>query len=290
MNGTIAFLSMDHSEGYFIYDELCREPLAELGWQLETVSWCRPGVEWSRYTAVVIRSTWDYHQRLPEFLATLEQISRHSLLLNPLELVRWNADKRYLKDLDSLGAEIVPTLWGRGFQRESLLALPTRLKSAEIVIKPRVSANAMDTVRVTADELGERAGTLLALYAGRDWMAQPFMRSVVDEGETSLFYFGGEFSHAVLKTPRAGDFRVQEEHGGLLRAVEAEVAMHEAAEIVMDAIPIPPVYARVDLVRSPGGRFQLMELELIEPSLYFALDGDAPARFARALDRRLASR
>ena len=115
-------------------------------------------------------------------------------------------------------------------------------------------------------------------------MAQPFVRSVVEEGEFSLFFFGGAYSHTALKTPKAHDFRVQEEHGGWIRAVEPEPALRALAEDVMDAVAPTPLQARVDLVRMEGDRFALMELELIEPSLYFRTDAASPDRFAHAFD------
>ncbi len=288
MHGTIAFLTMDNMEGYYSYDELCRQPLAERGWELETLSWTRPDTDWSRFAAVAIRSTWDYHTRLPEFLACLSRITASGTrLFNPEELVRWNVDKRYLRDLEGLGVPIVPTIWGRGLDTPRLLELPGQLATRELVIKPRVSANALDTFRLGAAELEPRASELETCYRNRDWMAQPFVPAVIDEGEFSLFFFDGQYSHTVLKTPRIGDFRVQEEHGGILQAVNPEAALEDAAWAVMDALPMLPLYARTDLVRSPDGTFRLMELELVEPSLYFNLDPGAPARFADALHRRL---
>lgn len=288
MRDTIAFLSMESTEGFFTYDELCREPLARLGWGLEILPWSRPDTDWSRFAAVVIRSTWDYHTRLEEFLACLTAIrATGCALFNPEELVRWNVDKRYLADLERLGVEIVPTLWGRGLDEPGLLALPDRLGSDELVLKPRVSANALDTFRLRREQLPGRREELIRCYANRDWMAQPFLPAVVEEGEYSLFFFSGQYSHTVLKTPARGDFRVQEEHGGQLRAVAPEAELERAAWAAHDALPLVPLYARADLVRDPAGRFRLMELELVEPSLYFPLDPQSPARFASALDRVL---
>ena len=115
-------------------------------------------------------------------------------------------------------------------------------------------------------------------------MAQPFVRSVTEEGEYSLFFFGGAYSHTILKTPKTDDFRVQEEHGGIIRAVEPEPALRALAHDVTDALAPQPLQARVDLVRIEHGRFALMELELVEPSLYFRMDAAAPARFAHTFN------
>jgi hypothetical protein len=115
-------------------------------------------------------------------------------------------------------------------------------------------------------------------------MAQPFLRSIVEEGEYSLFYFGGELSHAVLKSPKEEDFRVQEEHGGLIRPVEPPAPLIELGHGLVESLPVPPLYARVDLARLDSGGYALMELELIEPSLYFRTDPESPRKFARAFD------
>ncbi|HSI87971.1 MAG TPA: hypothetical protein VK918_02880, partial [Pyrinomonadaceae bacterium] len=147
---------------------------------------------------------------------------------------------------------------------------------------PTVSATAQNTFRLTAFE-----PDVAARFAGRSFMVQPFIQSIVDEGEFSVFYFNGEFSHAILKTPKPDDFRVQEEHGGIITAVRPEPELLTAAEAVSRLINPKPLYERIDLVRSPSGSFLLMELELIEPALYLRMDPGAPSRFAAALDRRI---
>lgn len=269
---TCAFLTTDDLAGYVTDDALAEAPLAELGWAVKHVPWRQDG-GWERYEAVVIRSTWDYHKHPEEFLAVLEEIGRSGArLANPLELVRWNARKTYLRDLGARGLPVVPTVWDRSLFGD--------LDADEIVIKPVISASAFHTYRVRR---GERwSGEMEAAFAGREVMAQPFLRSIVEEGETSLFYFGGELSHAVLKSPKEEDFRVQEEHGGLIRKVDPPAPIVELGRRIVESLPILPLYARVDLARLDSGSYALMELELIEPSLYFRTDPESPRRFARA--------
>jgi hypothetical protein len=271
---TCAFLTTDDLAGYVTDDRLAEAPLAELGWAVEHVPWRQPD-GWERYDAVVIRSTWDYHKHPEEFLGVLEEIGRSgSLLANPMELVRWNARKTYLRDLEARGLPVVPTVWDRSFFDE--------LGTEEIVIKPVISASAFHTYRLRRGD--PWSGEMEAAFAGREVMAQPFLRSIVEEGEYSLFYFAGKPSHAVLKSPKEEDFRVQEEHGGLIRPVEPPAPLVELGHRIVEALPIPPLYARVDLARLESGRHALMELELIEPSLYFRTDPESPRRFARAFD------
>ena len=274
---TCAFLTTDDLTDYVTDDVLAEAPLAELGWAVEHVPWRQSG-GWERYEAVVIRSTWDYHKHPEEFLAVLEEIDRSgSRLANPLELVRWNARKTYLRDLEARGLPVVPTVWDRSRFDE--------LDADEIVIKPVVSASAFHTYRLRR---GDRwSAEMEAAFAGREIMAQPFLRSIVEEGEFSLFYFGSELSHVVLKSPKEEDFRVQEEHGGLIRKVEPPPPLVELGQEIVASLPVPLLYARVDLARLDSGGYALMELELIEPSLYFRTDAGAPERFARALDERM---
>jgi hypothetical protein len=275
---TCAFLTTDDLAGYVTDDQLAEAPLAELGWAVEHVPWRQPG-GWERYEAVVLRSTWDYHKHPEEFLAVLEEIDRSGArLVNPLELVRWNARKTYLRELEARGLPVVPTVWDRSRHSD----LFGELGADEIVVKPVISASAFHTYRLRR---GERwSGEMEAAFAGREVMAQPFLRSIVEEGEYSLFYFGGEASHAVLKSPKEADFRVQEEHGGLILPVEPPAPLVELGRRIVESLPMPTLYARVDLARLDSGGYALMELELIEPSLYFRTDPESPRRFARAFD------
>jgi glutathione synthase/RimK-type ligase-like ATP-grasp enzyme len=206
-------------------------------------------------------------------------------LENPLDVVRWNLKKTYLRDLHERGVPIVPTRWLPGLDDETLAALHDELGVEEIVVKPVVGANADDTFRLRAAAPRVETQAARNAFRGRELMVQPFVDAVVEVGEYSLFYFGDEYSHCVLKTPRAGDFRVQEEHGGLIRTVTPDTDLVEAGAKTLAAVGQTLLYARVDLVRLPDGRPALMELELIEPSLYFAFDPASPRRFSEALDR-----
>ncbi|MDF2180115.1 hypothetical protein P2G88_17815 [Aliiglaciecola sp. CAU 1673] len=280
-----AFLSMDNLEGYFVYDELCYQPMAEAGWHTEAVSWRDKTVDWSTYDVVVIRSPWDYQKDPKAFMACLERIvASGTVLENPLPLVRWNLDKSYLKEMQKAGIPIVPTLWQRQFEADVLQDAFDEFGCEELVVKPLLSANADDTFRLTKAGFRYDLETLSELFEQREHMIQPFVEAVIAEGEYSLFYFGGNFSHAILKRPKAEDFRVQEEHGGQLQAIHPEPALLAIAEKTLAAMPDTTLYARLDYVRiqESASGFALMELELIEPSLYFNMDADSPQRFVDA--------
>lgn len=286
MMRSCAFLTMDTLEDFVCDDELAVEPLARLGWTVDFVSWRRPDTNWDLYDLVIIRSTWDYQQNPVAFLSLLESIERsRARLENPLSLVRWNLRKTYLRDLDERAVPVVPTLWCDVVDAARVSALFGRLGADEIVLKPIVGANADHAFRLRREQIEERLEELSRTYRDTQYLAQPFMDHVLSEGEYSLFYFAGELSHAILKTPRESDFRVQEEHGGLIRPVKATSALARAGKRAMAALPVLPLYGRVDLVRGQSDVFRVMELELIEPALYFRMDPDSPRRFAQALDR-----
>jgi glutathione synthase/RimK-type ligase-like ATP-grasp enzyme len=273
------FLSMDDMAGYVSDDELAIEPLTSLGWHVETVSWRETGVDWGRFDLVVIRTTWDYQKYPDEFIATLERIDTATRLENSLDVVRWNLDKRYLRELYSRGVRIVPTIWDGVYDKSSFDQWLAELETDEVIIKPTVSATAQNTFRLTHfDE------ELTAIFEQRPFIVQPFLRTVIDEGEYSLFFFKSELSHTILKSPKLGDFRVQEEHGGLITETQPSEKLLDAAQRVIRAIDQGLLYARVDLVRDHDDEFALMELELIEPALYLRMNADAPQRFAVAID------
>lgn len=277
----VAYLSTTGLEDFFVYDELTDAPLRARGVVVDTIPWRRRGVDWSAYDAVVVRSTWDYQADVGAFLDTLAAIDSATRLLNPLDALRWNVDKSYLFDLEARGVAIVPSRKFPSF--DGALLEEMWRDHDELVVKPTVSANADDTFRLPR---GASVGDVEAAFDGRAGLVQPFLVDVVREGEFSVFAFDGAFSHAILKTPAAGDFRVQEEHGGRLRAIVPDEALRAAAATALAALPDDLLYARVDFVRA-GDRYVLMEAELIEPSLYFQLDDAAAERFADALVRRL---
>jgi glutathione synthase/RimK-type ligase-like ATP-grasp enzyme len=287
--GTVAFLTLQHRRDYVIDDELAVEPLGELGWHVDAIPWQQRGVAWRDYDAVVIRSTWDYTEAPEAFLRVLRDIEGAGVpLFNPLRLVEWNLRKTYLGDLAKRGVAIVPTLSRTRLHPGELDDLFDELGASEIVLKPVIGLNADGAFRVEAPARHEQSAAVERYYAGRELLAQPFVPAIVAEGEFSLFYFNGEHSHTVLKTPTAGDFRVQEEHGGLIRDVQADAALLAAADAALAALGEVPLYARADFVRAPAGAgYWLMELELIEPSMYLRMDDRAPARFARALHERI---
>lgn len=277
-----AFLMAPDLTDFVSDDELAIAPLAERGWRVALVSW-RDAVDWNAFDAVVVRSTWDYQSAPEAFIAALARIDRsRARLANELTLMRWNMSKTYLRDLEAEGVAIPPTIWAERITTDDLLRYFDELSTDEIVVKPVVSANADDTYRVTRLGASAVADELARVFRRRDCIIQPFLRNVVEEGEYSVMFFNGEPSHTILKTPKQGDFRVQEEHGGWIRPIEPAKQLLASAMHAVDCVAPAPLYGRADFVRTEAG-YALMELELIEPALYLRMDASAPARFADAL-------
>lgn len=277
----VAFLSMDSLEGFSCYDHLLYEPLNKLGWKAQQVSWKSKDIDWNDYDSVIVRSTWDYQDEPEKFLKVLEQINdSKAVLLNDIEVMKWNMNKNYLFDLAKKGVSIPPTLLLDEYDYNKISKSFNEFQCDEIVIKPLISASAFNTFRIRKNNLNDYNDNLQSTFRNRSFLIQPFLTSIIDEGEYSLFYFGGKYSHTILKTPKTEDFRVQEEHGGILKLVEPEKQMKSSAEKILRFIP-KLLYGRIDLARTEKDNFVLMELELIEPSLYLNMAPESAAFFAQ---------
>lgn len=286
MDKKVALLSMDSLENFHTYDKLLIEPMKTLGWMAEEVSWRNEKVNWADYEAVIVRSTWDYQNDDEKFISVLEKINSVTYLENDLDLMKWNMNKNYLFQLKQKGVTIVDTIWEKNFNPVLANDYFEKLDTDEIIIKPNVSANADNTFRLSKEKLKGQSSNLGKIFAQREFMVQPFLNNIIDEGEYSLFFFDGKFSHSVLKKPKEKDFRVQEEHGGNIQPIKTSSDMILIAENIINKLSTIPLYGRVDLVRTNQNKFALMELELIEPSLYLNKDVDAPLRLSKAFVER----
>lgn len=278
--------------------EACRRA----GMQASAMAWDDPTVGWKRFDAVLIRSTWDYTERTGEFLRWCEQVNEATTLLNPLAVLRWNIDKHYLSELAAAGIPTVPGIFVEP-EHDALPVLQDHLAShpgEQFVVKPAISAGARDTQRYSPEQEFAAASHIARLLdAGRSVLIQPYLVSVDRHGETGLIYFDGRFSHAIRKgallladhpatqTPHAtGDIQAREPAQDELLLADRVLAA--AGETL--GLEQPLAYARVDLIRDDAGNPRLLELELTEPSLFFA---QAPAgsadRFASLLNTRLAA-
>lgn len=265
--------------------------LAARGIDATVADWADPAVDWAAVDAVVVRSTWDYAPRRDDFLDWARAVQDRTRLFNPVEVLTWNTDKRYLAELADAGLPVVPTAWaGTGADVEAALDR----WPGDVVVKPTVSAGARDTVRFARGDRAAAAFARRILDGGRAVMTQPYLDRLDDEGETGLVYLDGRFSHAfgkaaLLAGPPLGEGLFAEEEISNRTATTAHRGVGDAVlDLVVARTGAPPLYARVDLVPGADGSPVLLELELTEPSLFLAADDAAAGRFADAIAARLA--
>jgi glutathione synthase/RimK-type ligase-like ATP-grasp enzyme len=262
------------------------EVLERLGIQVVPCIWNDPTVDWAAFDAVLVRTVWDYFKHYASFLAWLDTLDRLDVpMINDSRLIRWNSEKRYLLDIEQQGIPIIPTRVARAGMLSEVLQ---SMQSRDVVIKPTVSGGAWHTLRGTVGTAAFQEALAL-LPTELDYLVQPFVPEIASNGEWSLLYFGGRYSHAVIKHPAAGDYRVQTEHGGTAMEIVPDASIVEAADKALAAVAElghrEQTYVRVDGVMV-NGQFHIMELELIEPMLHLAIRPDAAETFAgRVLDR-----
>jgi glutathione synthase/RimK-type ligase-like ATP-grasp enzyme len=257
-----------------------------LGLKIHPAVWNDASVVWTDFDAVVIRSCWDYHHQPESFLAWVKGLEEQGVALwNPPSVIRWNSDKRYLLDLQAWGIPAVPTLYLPHGTASVLTDLLTGKGWSDAIVKPAISASAFNTWRTTVATASSEQARFAEQVRHSPTLIQPYV-SEITAGEWSLIYFNGHYSHAALKRPQPGDFRVQGEFGGHSSlSYPGDPLIQQAAEIiamVQSRLEREFLYIRVDgVVR--GQQLIIMELELIEPSLFIAFDEGAAARFAHAI-------
>ncbi len=268
-------------------DRLVQRALEADGAIVEALAWNAPGANWGGFDAIVLRSNWDYHFEPDAFLGWLDRLERAGArVFNPPALVRWNLTKAYLLELAQAGVATVATVILEDESRAGLEAVMAARGWSRVVMKPVVSASAHDTRLVSAATMDEAAAALASGAIRRPVMVQPFVEEIQTRGEWSLIFIETEMTHAVLKRPAAGEFRVQPRLGGTVETPEPADAVRTVARAALAALPAPPLYARIDGVETAAG-FRIMEVEVNEPGLFFPHAPAAARRLAEALLRRL---
>ena len=274
-------------------DRLAVAPLAALGIHVVPLDWHAPLP--ADLDAVVLRSCWDSHQVTQAYLAWLDGLEAAGLpVLNPVPVARWNLDKTYLRTLAERGARLPATAWVPRGEAPDLAALLDAHGLDHVVVKPVVSATAWRTWRTSRARAERDQAEFAAQVAEEGVLVQAFVPEVLIDGEVSLVFFRGAFSHALRKRPAVGDFRVQQDFGGTREPISPSPRLLAQAEGLLcllgpELVGPGLLYARVDGIEVEG-ELLLMELEVIDPELYLAQDPEAPARFAAAVYDALAAR
>ncbi len=270
------------------------------GLTVEHPVWDDPAVDFARFDAVLIRTTWDYQDKLPVFLEWVERVSAVTPLYNPAPVVRWNTHKHYLRALQAEGVALAPTTWLLQGEQVDVAALVERNGMREGFLKPCVGATARETLRFSCDAAGLSAAQAHVdrLLPAEDLMLQPFLSSVTVRGEWSAIFVDGNITHCVRKIPVAGDYRVQDDFGARDEPYTPTLAERSAAEHAMSIVQradgpcpgadgSPLLYGRADFLWADDGTCVLTELELVEPSLFFRHGSTAADLLADALLRRV---
>lgn len=235
-------------------DRLLVDQLEAIGVETKVFVWDRLDVSWSTFDQVIVRSCWDYHQRPDEFAAWILAMERDGVRLwNPPRVLRWNMDKVYLRNLQQKGAGVVPTVWLDKGSVATLSGILAAQGWERAVVKPMVSASAFDTWAVSRETAVEEDTVFQRMLRRSGVLVQEFIESMSSHGEYSLMFFNKRYSHAVLRRPARGDFRSQEDFGGVAEPAAPPTALLEEADKVLRMIPEPLLYARFDAV-DVGGR------------------------------------
>lgn len=284
--GNLVSGAIDRRSDAYLFDvqlEILRAGFAQHGLELTPVRWTDPGMDWTRFGAVLVNCAWDYQDRHEEFLATLDATAALGVpVFNDPATVRWNIRKTYLKEFEAKGVKVIPTLWPEAPTAADIAEAMRVFGVDDVVLKRQVGGGARAQVRYTRANLPEPGPVM-----DRPGMIQPFVPAIASEGEFSFLFVDGEFSHVLVKRPKAGDYRIQEAYGGKSQAIDPVPKDRAAAQAVMDVLLDKPLYARVDMVRGEDGGLMLMELEVLEPYLYPKDGPHIGAMLGKALAGRL---
>ena len=274
-------------QNILLEQELLKSAFEAQGLKVDITYWDNPTYEWQETKSVLFRTIWDYFERFDEFWEWLEQVKTKTRLINSYELIKWNIDKHYLKDMSSWGIETVPTYFADKGCNMKLHEIAKRNQWKDLVIKPAISASAFKTYKILANEIQANEKLFNSLVQERNMLVQPYFETITQLGEASLMVFDGKFTHAILKKARPGDFRVQDDFGGTVHNYIPTKAEINFAEEVFKTCKTKPVYGRVDIVWDNDKNFYLSELEIIEPELWIRNYPKCAERIAEAVDKIL---
>ena len=249
-------------------EQLLKSALENQGLTVDITYWNNPSYDWSETRSLVFRTIWDYFERFDEFLLWLEEVRHQTQLINSYDLVKWNIDKHYLKELSEKGIKIVPTYFAKKNSKRNLAEIIELQQWKDVVIKPAISASAYKTFKILEETVNSNEKLFKDLLNQRDMLVQPFINTIEKFGEASLMVIDGKFTHAILKKAKPGDFRVQDDFGGTVHDYVPTKKEIEFAEMVIGKCKAKPLYGRVDIIWDNEKNVYLSELEIIEPELW----------------------
>jgi glutathione synthase/RimK-type ligase-like ATP-grasp enzyme len=264
-------------------DDKLLDFLKEKGLKIEKVIWNDPNINWGKYALAILKSPWDYFDLIDDFYKWLDHLAAKKVkLLNPIDVVRWNSNKKYLQEIEAAGLKITPSVFISNQENINLNHFFEKFNTDKLIVKPCVSGGAKNTFKVTTDNVDEINHKLQQLVQEEDFIVQPFLPEILESGEWSFVFFNGKYSHSLIKQAKAGDFRVQPAHGGSVHPQKPSEDLIAKAQQYVSLFAKNCLYARVDgtFVKK---EFLLMELELIEPFLFLNTDPENYHRYYEAL-------
>lgn len=283
------YLKPDPSNNYvsnvLLEDRLVLEALEREGLKVKRLAWDDKNFDWNNTKTILFRSTWDYFDRFSEFSDWLKDVSKLTGLINSEKIIRWNTDKHYLQDLEQKGIHTIPTIYIEKNSNTTLRQLYKQTGWEKMILKPCISGGASDTFKLSSGNLDQHEDIFQNLILFKAMMLQPFVKNIVEKGEISLMIIGGKYSHAVLKKAKPGDFRVQDDWGGTVHDYIPTTEEIRFAEMAVKNCIEPPSYARTDMVTDNEGRLAIVELELIEPELWFRKHPKAAQNLAQTVKK-----
>lgn len=263
-------------------DRLLSDPFKKYGFATEIIPWDKKNVRWKDFDLVIIRSCWDYHHRIPEFLDWLNRMEiLKGHIWNPVNIIRWNLNKKYLIELEKKNVPIIPTLFIDKKNVKNIRNLLNEKDWRKIIIKPAVGASSYLITKIKAGELSSESPEIKSVLKQSEAIIQPFMEEITTEGEYSFIFINKKFSHAIHKIPKKHEFRTQPEFGAKEVLYKPEQCLIIQTQKILGEVDSPLLYARVDGLIIDN-QFYLMELELIEPYLYFEKAENSAENFAEA--------
>jgi glutathione synthase/RimK-type ligase-like ATP-grasp enzyme len=268
-------------------DSLLFSLLSQRGLDIHREIWDAPGVCWEDYGLVLIKSPWDYYEKIRAFNQWLDKIAALGIpMLNPYSIIKWNSDKHYLQEMIAAGFSVIPSAIIESGASSGLAPFFSQFNTQQLIIKPCISAGARNTFTLTPHNLPELQPKIEALVQEEAYLVQPFIKEIETAGEWSFIFFNGTLSHCVVKRPRSGDFRVQLAHGGSVHIATPDPVHVKSAAAFVERFAKDCLYARVDAVII-NNTLTLMELELIEPYLFLGTVPGAYENYYTALINRI---
>lgn len=266
-------------------DDTLLDFLKSKGYHITKEIWNDAEVKWENYDLLILKSPWDYFDLIEDFYKWLTKLENQKVrLLNPISIVKWNADKHYLQEIEKAGLKVTPSIFLSKGDQINLANYFQLFNTQQLIVKPCVSGGSKNTFKVTAKNVEEITATLAQLILNEDFIIQPFLKEIEEHGEWSFLFFNGKFSHAILKKAKKGDFRVQASFGGTVHAKNAPLTYLNSAQLYVNQFAKGCLYTRVDGTII-NGEFYLMELELIEPFLFLAEHQDSLTSYYEALQQ-----